>query len=74
MSALTVMNGGNTVKTMRRFQTEAEAESFMRRTNQVQVSSRRPRFVVLVDGPEDDYYVMDLADAIEEGFLYRWSV
>jgi len=62
------------MKTMRRFQTEAEAESFMRLTNQAQVSARRPRFVVLVDGPEDDYYVMDLGDAIEAEFLYRWSV
>ena len=62
------------MRTMQIFQTEAEAESFMRRTNQAQVSSRRPRFVVLVDGPEDDYYVMDLGDAIEEGFPYRWSI
>ena len=29
---------------------------------------------VLVDGPDDDYVVMTLNDAIEGGFLYEWAV
>lgn len=28
---------------------------------------------VLVDGPENDFAVMDLDSAIENGFLFQWS-
>ena len=62
------------MKAMRTFTTEAEAEQYMRMINSTQRMNSRPEFVVLVDGPEDDYAVMPLRDAIENEFLYRWTV
>jgi len=32
------------------------------------------QLVVLVDGPEDNFAVMDLESAISNGFLYCWEV
>ena len=60
--------------TMMRFTNQQNAEDFMRRTNRAERQNRRSEFVVLVDGPEDDSIVMNLKDAIESEFLYRWSI
>ena len=68
------LDKGGSMKTMRRFKTEAEAELFMRLRNQAERQNRRSDLVVLVDGPEDNYVVMSLTEAVENGFLYRWTV
>lgn len=54
-------------------QNEDDARALMRLRNQ----SRRGKteIAVLVAGPEDgDFTVMGLSDAIENDFLYEWSV
>ena len=59
---------------MTKFMNLEDAERFMKMRNRAERLNRRPRFVVLVDGPEDDFFVMELSEAIDNEFLYRWSV
>ena len=59
---------------MVRFKTLEDAEGFMRIRNHAESQNPRPELVVLVDGPEDDFVVMSLREAIEEEFPYKWSV
>ena len=54
------------------FPTEAEALDVMRRRNRARVGQRCPVFVV-VDGPDDDFAVVDLESAIEMEMPYRWE-
>ena len=57
----------------RTFSKESDALAWMVLLNR----SRRGRtdLSVIVDGPNDDEFtVMDLRDAIENDFLYRWEV
>ncbi len=59
---------------MRTFTDESKAYWFMKSTNQSRKAAGNPHIVVMVDGPEDnEYTVMELVDAIEEGFCYRWA-
>lgn len=60
---------------MRRFTTRAAAASYMRRVNRVNRAERMVNagggaLLVLVDGPEDDFFVMDIRDAIGNDFQY----
>lgn len=53
----------------RLFASESEADEHMRWLN------RRARTLfVLIDGPEDNYAVVDLNTAIETDCPYRWAV
>lgn len=59
---------------MRTFTDEANAYDFMKSTNQARKAAGNAHIVVMVDGPEDnEYTVMELVDAIAEGFCYRWA-
>lgn len=53
------------------FATEDEAGTRMRLMNQ---ASRDGTIFCLVDGPDDDYAVVDLQTAIELEVPYRWEV
>lgn len=56
----------------RSFTDETEATNLMRSRNRVRRG--RARLSVVVDGPNDgEFTVMDLPDAIDNGFLYRWE-
>ena len=63
--------GAKTQDYLRFFDTELEAEAHMRKLNRV---AARNTMFVLVDGPEDNFAVMDIDSAIENDFLYRWAV
>lgn len=69
---------GNTMKKqdyVRFFDTELEAEDHMRDCNRrFRISPRYFDPFVLVDGPEDNFAVVDLKTAIEMDCLYRWAV
>jgi hypothetical protein len=57
------------------FDNELEAEAHMRdRNRSFRMSPGRFDPFVLVDGPEDDFAVVDIGTAIENDFLYRWAV
>jgi hypothetical protein len=53
------------------FDNEEVADAFMRMRNRARVSAD---VVVVVDGPEDNWAVVDLSTAIELGGGYRWAV
>lgn len=55
---------------VRFFDTDLEAETHMRMLNR---ATGRQTMLVLVDGPEDNFAVMDIDSAIENDFLYRWA-
>lgn len=57
------------------FDTESEADWTMNARNQARrrAGNRRDLFVV-VDGPENNFAVMHIDDAIKGGFNYRWEV
>ncbi|MBV9657196.1 MAG: hypothetical protein JO295_03705 [Verrucomicrobia bacterium] len=63
-----------TTSYLKTFSTEAAALDWMRMKNQAcsRAGNRRDFFAV-VDGPEDDFAVVDLATAIELGNGYRWE-
>jgi hypothetical protein len=60
---------------LKTFKSESRAMDLMRLKNRAckLAGNRRDMFVV-ADGPEDDWYVMDLRSAIELGSGYRWEV
>lgn len=58
---------------LRLYDTEAQAEDAVRRLNRTASGDARRSLVVLVDGPDDDFAVMDLREAIEAGITYRWA-
>ena len=55
---------------IRIFADEADADLWMRAKNRV---SRDGEMYCVVDGPQDDYAVVDLRTAIELGGPYRWA-
>lgn len=59
--------------TMRTLTNEDEARALMVSRNRTARGSAA--LVVMVDGPNDgEFTVMDLRDAVENGFLYTWEV
>ncbi len=59
---------------MKTYSNETDAENAMRSANRARRTARNYSLVVLVDGPdENEWTVMELSDAIAEGFFYRWS-
>ena len=58
---------------LRFFDSENEARDYMVMRNRAHQRGDK-QLVVLVDGPEDNFAVMDLESAIENGFLYTWEV
>lgn len=57
---------------IRFFDSEDEARTDMRSRNRAHRSGDR-ELVVMVDGPTDNYAVMDLREAIANDFLYTWE-
>jgi hypothetical protein len=59
----------------RTFDNEGEALQFMQDINRARLAASKTDIVVLVDGPDDgEYTVMELADAVDGGFAYRWEI
>ena len=58
---------------LRFFDSENEARDYMVMRNRAHQRGDK-QLVVLVDGPEDNFAVMDLESAIENGFSYTWEV
>ena len=52
-----------------------EAETHMREMNRnFRQSAVHPDLFVLIDGPEDNYAIVDLMTAIDMGVQYAWAV
>jgi hypothetical protein len=59
--------------TMRTLTNEDEARRLMVSRNRTRAD--RTDIAVMVDGPNDgEFTVMDLRDAVENGFMYTWEV
>ena len=58
---------------LRFFDSESEAWDYMVMRNRAHQRGDK-QLVVLVDGPEDNFAVMDLESAIDNGFSYTWEV
>jgi hypothetical protein len=57
------------------FDSEADADARMRSLNRTaNMNARHPEIFCVVDGPEDNFAVVDLATAIELGGGYRWAI
>lgn len=54
------------------FKEESDAYSWMKMKNKVQV--KLTNLFVLVDGPEDNFAVVDLRTAQDLGTGYQWAV
>lgn len=64
-----------TTHTMRRCKTEERARECMIAMNKASRGSRYGRrLYVIVDGPDNDFVVMHVDDAIKGEFFYRWEV
>lgn len=60
---------------MKTFQGEDEAVNYMLTTNKARRKAGDRNILVMVDGPGDDEFtVMELGEAIDNGFLYIWKV
>jgi hypothetical protein len=57
---------------MKTYATEAEADARMRTRNRAHRNGDGQIFC-LVDGPDDNFAVVDLGTAIELGGPYRWA-
>lgn len=63
-----------TTKPVITLKSEDVALDVMRQLNRFALDHAEDTYVI-VDGPENgDYTVMDLRDATDAGFLYRWEV
>ena len=61
--------------TFKEFKTEKKAEAFMAmRNGAYKAAGNRLDKVCLVDGPENNFIIMDLMSAIKSEFLYKISV
>ena len=58
---------------LRFFDSECEARDYMVMRNRAHQRGDK-QLVVLVDGPENNFAVMDLESAISNGFCYSWEV
>lgn len=59
----------------RTFTDEDEAAVFMRQTNKNRKMAGNHDIVVLVHGPEEnEFTVMELREATDAGFAFRWEV
>jgi len=56
---------------IRMFKIKEDAHDYMLMKNRTTV---RGPIYVMVDGPEDDFAVMPLNEAVENNFVYSWSV
>ncbi len=69
-----LLTGGHYID-MKTFEEEAEAVQYMRTINKARKKANNNDIVVLVDGPADgEFTVMELKEAIESGFAYRWEI
>jgi len=55
---------------IRLYENRDDAETAMRAFNRTNAHAE-PR--VLIDGPDNNYAVVDLRDAIDGNFLYQWA-
>jgi hypothetical protein len=70
------MNGGGRTHPKKTYTNEDAATTEMTQINRAQMNvGDRTELVVLVDGPGDgEFTIMRLAEAIDNGFIYRWAV
>jgi hypothetical protein len=69
------MATNNAAKRMAFYTTTDERDALQRMRLMNQSRRGRTELSVMVDGPDDgEFTVMDLRDAIEGGFGYRWEV
>lgn len=60
---------------MKTFNTEDSAVAYMRAINKARQKAGNGDIVVVVDGPEEaTWSVMELKEAVENGFFYRWEI
>lgn len=60
---------------MKTFDDETDAITFMKTVNKARTRAGNNDVVVIVDGPDDNQFtVMELSEAIENNFAYRWEV
>ncbi len=72
---LDTQNKMKTHEYLKTFATEASAFDWMRFKNQAaKKAGNRKDFLVVVDGPENDFAVVDVNTAIELGGGYKWAV
>ena len=59
---------------MKTFNSEESARGYMIRTNKSRAMANNDNICVRVDGPDDGQFtVMELGEAIDNGFYYTWS-
>ena len=56
------------------FDSEDDAIRLMRDRNRSERDAKRPAWWCVVDGPEDNFAVVDLETAIDLGGGYRWAI
>lgn len=62
---------------MKTFKSENKAEEYMSMYNRslTRLSKRSKNILCVVDGPDDgEYTVMPIDEAIDNGFMYSWSM
>jgi hypothetical protein len=59
---------------MKFFKTEQEAMECVKRRNQAFVKYHKNETFCMVDGPDNDFCVMTVVEAIENEFSYKWTV
>ncbi len=57
------------------FTDEGDAMQYMQDINRGRLATGNTDIVVMVDGPIDgEYTIMELADAVDGDFAYRWDI
>lgn len=59
---------------IRFFDDEDTAIEYMTMINKARLAAGNNHIVVLTDGPEDNYAVMEMEYAIDNGFAYSWKL
>lgn len=59
---------------IRFFDDEDKAIEYMTMVNKARLASGNNHIVVLTDGPEDNWAVMEMEYAIDNGFAYSWKL
>ncbi len=64
----------NQAQYFKTFASADEAGDSMKAKNRAAQRAGSGDIFVLVDGPEDDFVVMDLEQAVANGLLYSWEI
>jgi len=68
------MKTTNETTTIMFFDSEGDADARMRSLNRSAMNARHPEIFCVVDGPDDNFAVVDLTTAIDLGGGYRWAI